>query len=197
MSALVAGYLQESMPAGETTEYADDEARWSMLMASAQSGDESSYRILLSEISDVVGRYLVSRFGQHEFIEDCVQEVLMSVHKARHTYDARRAFRPWLFAIVRHKAIDALRQGEKRQRLQLLGDTVPEIPVTGPEGELSGGEILGRLPQNLREALVLTKIVGWSGREAAQHLGISEAALKVRVHRAMGKVKKLLETQVA
>jgi len=143
MSALVAGYLQESMPAGETTEYADDEARWSMLMASAQSGDESSYRILLSEISDVVGRYLVSRFGQHEFIENCVQEVLMSVHKARHTYDARRAFRPWLFAIVRHKAIDALRQGEKRQRLQLLGDTVPEIPVTGPEGELSGVKSLG------------------------------------------------------
>ena len=110
MSALAAGFLQELMPGNDATAYADDDARWSSLMASAQSGDEASYRQLLAEVSGVVNRYVVARFGHQDFVEDCVQEVLLAIHGARHTYDARRPFRPWLFAIVRHKVVDTLRQ---------------------------------------------------------------------------------------
>ena len=68
--------------------------------------------------------------------------------------------------------------------------------MAGPDSTLGNSELLASLPQTLREPLVLTKLGGLTGREAAQQLGVSEAALKVRVHRAMGKLKKMLESQV-
>ncbi len=77
-------------------------------MVNAQAGNESDYRQLLKELAIVIQKFLRSRFGDHHFIEDWVQEALIAVHQARHTYDPQRPFRPWLFAIVRHKAIDNL-----------------------------------------------------------------------------------------
>ena len=88
-----------------------DEHRWSVLMVNAQSGNESDYRQLLKELAIVIHKFLRRRFGNHHFIEDCVQEALIAVHQARHTYDPQRPFRPWLFAIVRHKAVVDHRYG--------------------------------------------------------------------------------------
>jgi len=195
MSVLQADCKLESMPKQDSSSFSADDARWSRLMASAQSGDEGDYRQLLSELSDVVHRYLAVRLGGYDFVEDCVQEILIAVHQARHTYDARRAFRPWLFAIVRHKAIDAMRRGEARRRLQQVGNDTVERAVAGPDCELGSGQMIAGLPLGLREALTLTKLLGYSSAEAAQQLSISESALKVRVHRAMGKLKRMLEVE--
>lgn len=197
MAALTAGYLPESMPDREANRFSADEQRWSHLMTSAQAGHEADYRLLLAEISEAVGRYLRVRLGGYDFVEDCVQEVLIAVHQARHTYDGRRAFRPWLFAIVRHKAIDAMRRGQARGREQLATADLAETPVPGPDSEVVSGQLLVGLPEGLRQALVLTKLQGMTSSEAASALSISESALKVRVHRAMGKLKRLLELEAA
>ena len=93
MTAMEAAIQLEAMPESTANPYAEDEARWSSLMAGAQSGDAAAYRQLLDELSTMVERYLRVRLGDHEFLEDCVQEVLLAVHQARHTYDTRRAFR--------------------------------------------------------------------------------------------------------
>jgi len=169
-----------------------------MLMVSAQAGDEADYRLLLSELAPAVAAYLRSRFGHHDFVEDCVQEVLMAVHEARHTYQPRRLFRPWLFSIVRHKAIDALRQQRRRQTLlerewreQVVTASFPG--TTNHENTLSSGRMIASLDAPYRDAITLTKIVGLSSAEAAAELHISEGALKVRVHRGIGRLKKLLE----
>jgi RNA polymerase sigma-70 factor, ECF subfamily len=197
VSALSAGYQLELMQDRETSRFAADEMRWAQLMASAQAGNEVDYRQLLAEISEAVGKYLRARLGGYDFVEDCVQEVLISVHQARHTYDARRAFRPWLFAIVRHKAIDAMRRGQVRSRERLAAGHFCESTVSGPDKEIASGQLLLGLPEGLQQALVLTKIQGMTSSEAARSLSISESALKVRVHRAMGKLKRLLELEAA
>jgi RNA polymerase sigma-70 factor (ECF subfamily) len=182
--------------AGE--DYASDERRWAALMVSAQTGHEADYRLLLTEVSKVIHQYLCSRFGHHDYIEDCVQETLVAIHQARHTYDSGRLFRPWMFAIVRNKAIDNLRRQRshhhalERHREALLLNT--EGTDTG---HLENGVVRGRLidalsPQH-REAITLTKINGLSTAEAAAHLSISEGALKVRVHRAIGRLKRLVQ----
>ena len=105
------------MAVTENAAFAADEERWSTLMVSAQAGHEGDYRCLLGELSEVVLRYLASRIGPQHYLDDCVQETLIAVHQARHTYDSSRRFRPWLFAIVRHKAVDALR---KNQSVKIL-----------------------------------------------------------------------------
>ena len=175
--------------------YAADDARWSALMAGAQAGNEADYRQLLTELDSAVSRYLRSRLGAQEFLEDCVQEVLLALHQARHTYDPGRRFRPWLFAIVRHKAIDHLRRQRSQQRL-LDDGGAPDAGYNHGErmeNDLSGGRLINALPEQHREAITLTKIMGLSHREAADRLAISEGALKVRVHRAMGNLRRLLE----
>jgi RNA polymerase sigma-70 factor (ECF subfamily) len=175
--------------------FAADEERWSALMVSAQAGHEGDYRSLLGELSEVVLRYLASRIGPQHYLDDCVQETLIAVHQARHTYDSSRKFRPWLFAIVRHKAVDALRKNQSVQNTAERQRAFEEIE-TGHEQIENGvmsGRLINSLPLDYREAITLTKIVGFSTTEAASHLGISESALKVRVHRAIGKLRKMME----
>lgn len=194
MTAPDAAIPQGAMPAIDANPYAEDEARWSSLMGRAQTGDALAYRQLLDELSVLVDRYLRARFGAHDFVEDCVQEVLLAVHQARHTYDGRRAFRPWLFAIIRHKSTDALRRSAVRGRYHAPLDDCAAPETAAPEAELDSGRLLAALPAGLRAALTLTKISGMSTAEAAAELNISESALKVRVHRAVGKLRRMMET---
>jgi len=175
-----------------------DEERWANLMVSAQSGDASAYRRLLTELTEVIYNFLRSRLGNQHFIEDCVQETLIAIHQARHTYDRHRPFRPWLFAIVRHKAIDTLRKQKTRQKItnrykgeqEILSQTNQHSDV---ECEIIRGRLLDALSKEYREVLVLTKIIGFSIAETAEKLGISKSLVKVRVHRATRKLSHLLE----
>jgi len=175
-----------------------DEQRWSTLMASAQAGNASDYRQLLEELAQVIQNFLRSRFGDYHFIEDCVQESLIAIHQARHTYDPRRPFRAWLFAIVRNKAIDFFRQQRTRAKAYDHYHREQEIlsqPVSHnvSQSEISAGRLLESLSAQHREVLVLTKVIGFSIAETAQKLGVSEGAVKVRVHRAVKKLQQLLE----
>jgi RNA polymerase sigma-70 factor (ECF subfamily) len=129
-----------------------------------------------------------------------VQETLISVHQARHTWDPSRPFRAWFFAIVRNKSIDMFRQRQSRARvLEHYQRDHEVLAQAGGEGrvqsEISGGRLLESLPEPQREVLVLTKIIGYSGAEAAQQLGISEGAVKLRVHRAIRNLRRMLEKE--
>lgn len=174
-----------------------DEARWAALMCSAQNGGEADYRQLLTELSRVIKHYLLSRIGQHHFVDDCVQESLIAIHQARHSYDPRRRFRPWLFAIVRHKAIDTLRRQRSQQQLARQQEVLQPEPQQDPGGDIeykiTQGRLLACLSPEHREVLTLTKFIGLSNAEAANRLSISEGAVKVRVHRAIGNLTRLLE----
>ncbi len=175
------------------TQDGSDETRWSAWMIAAQAGDRDSYARLLDELGDAITGYLRARFGALDFVEDCVQECLIAIHAARHTYDPRRAFRPWLFAIVRHKTIDMLRSRTAYRRM--LDGTDVQDDAAAAEAELESAQLLRALAPTHREALTLTKIIGLSISEAALQLGISESAMKVRVHRGLGAMRKLLESE--
>lgn len=166
-------------------------------MARAQLGDEQDYRQLLNEIGSAVTKYLSARIGGTDYIEDCVQEVLLAVHQSRHTYDPQRSFRAWLFAIARYKAIDCMRRNRHRAREESLDTNTHEVENSGDnmESSLAGGHMLRALSQSHREAILLTKIHGLSSMEAASRLAISESALKVRVHRGVRRLRQLLEAE--
>ena len=167
-------------------------------MVSAQSGNESDYQQLLGELADVVQRFLRSRFGNRPIIEDCVQEALIAIHQARHTYNPKRPFRPWLFAIVRNRTIDTLRKQKQRDNVaenykreqEVLAQSNGQMAYPN---EIAEGPLFRSLSSQHREVLVLTKVIGFSIAETAQKLHISESAVKVRVHRAIGKLRKLMK----
>src|SRR4030081_2436438 len=81
------------------------EERLAALMRSAQGGDADAYAALMQELAVRV-RQIVRRrraFLEHADVEDLVQDVLLSVHAVRATYDATRPFIPWLLAITRNR----------------------------------------------------------------------------------------------
>ncbi len=169
-------------------------------MRRAQAGDASAYARLLSELGNAIAGYLYHRFGPVSFAEDCVQECLIAIHEARHTFILGRPFRPWLFAIVRNRAIDMLRRQQAYSRLFSAGlDDVEGVAVSALESAeheirvTSAGSLFASLNPQQREALTLTKLLGFSIAEAAGRLGISQTAMKVRVHRATRAAAKMLE----
>ena len=188
--AALAGYMTDD------EDFASDEKRWALLMVSAQAGDEDDYRTLLTELSRAIKHYLLSRIGSQHFVEDCVQDTLIAVHQARHTYDQRRRFRPWLFAIVRHKAIDTLRRQSSQQQLAQQQEALllqEHHSTDDLDGIINRGRLMDALSPQHREVLTLTKFIGLSNAEAAAQLHISEGAVKVRVHRAIGNLTRLME----
>src|SRR5262249_59729668 len=79
-------------------------------MAAAQAGDRGAYGRLLRQILPFVRARARQRHGDPDRLEDVVQDVLVTVHRVRHTYDPARPFEPWLAAIVERRSIDALRR---------------------------------------------------------------------------------------
>lgn len=171
-------------------------------MIRATAGDRLAYQKLLEEIADVMETYLRGRFGDFEFIEECVQECLLSIHHARASYDPRRAFRPWMFTIVRHKAIDFLRRRNARPRAtsdEVDASASSVAPLTESatlEHRVQAAQVLRELEPVDRDALVMTKIEGYSLAEAATRAGVSTTAMKSRVHRALARARHILEAEM-
>jgi RNA polymerase sigma-70 factor (ECF subfamily) len=173
----------------------EEEARWSEWMARANAGDVEAYTKLLGEIGGAMERYLRRRFGESDFIEDCVQECLLAIHRARATYDPARRFQPWMFTIVRHKAIDMLRRRGARYRHEAREGSgeEPAAPLADdPTITLQAAEALRGLAPEYRSALLMTKLEGHSLDEAARRAGVSVTAMKSRVHRGIKQVRHLL-----
>lgn len=178
------------------TDHSKDEARWSSLMSMAQQGDRIAYERLLEELAGVIEAYVGARFGRSAMLEDLVQECLLALHRARASYDPRRPFRPWMFTVVQHRVIDVLR----RRELPLAELDAGQWELAGAgsdetEARLDGLKILQGIGIDQREAIVLIKYAGYTSGEAAQHLGISESAVKARLRRGLKAVARLLRQE--
>src|SRR5688572_11289899 len=99
------------------------------LMRAAQDGDADAYRALLTAVTPRLRRVIRRRraFLDPQDVEDLVQDVLLSVHAVRHTYDPVRPFTPWLLAIVRNRLADAARRYGRRKGRELA---VEDLDVT-------------------------------------------------------------------
>jgi RNA polymerase sigma-70 factor (ECF subfamily) len=176
-------------------------ARLGGLMRAAQDGDAAAYDELLRAVAPRVRRMVVRQrgFAGADVVEDLVQDVLLTVHRARATYDPARPFMPWLLAIVRHRLADgARRHARTRAReVALDGETLTLAePATNPLDEMADVEALRQavraLPARQRTAIELLKLRELSLDEAAALSGMRVGALKVATHRAMGALRRAL-----
>src|SRR6516164_6142755 len=98
---------------------------WSILMAHAQAGEQDAYRRLLEEITPYVRSLAAKCHRNSSDIEDSVQDVLLTVHAIRHTYDPKRPFGPWLWPLhivaspIACVATVATRPGRRRLRMSM------------------------------------------------------------------------------
>src|SRR5436305_290366 len=108
-----------------------DDIHLAALMKQVQAGDADAYVALLNDLiprlrGRVHGRRALLGPGE---TDDVVQDILLSMHAARATYDSQRPFWPWLLAIARHRLADAARRQARRQAHEIIVD---EIDVTFP-----------------------------------------------------------------
>ncbi len=172
--------------------FEERERRWRAWMTAAQSGDSGAYDALLAELLPHLRGFVRRRLSDPDVLEDVVQNVFLSLHRARHTYRPERPFGPWLHAVARNAVIDSARARGRRlgRELSLEAEGVPEPSVEANQAdaerdalspELEGA--LASLPDSQREAVELIHIEGLSVAEAASQAGVSKGALKVRAHR--------------
>lgn len=169
-----------------------ESGRWQELMIAAQRGEQRAYAQLLKEASVFV-RFIARRYhGDQGAVEDVVQETLISLHRMRHTYEPGRPVEPWIAAIAKARAIDALRSRKRRAAVEgELTDAVAKTAASDARAEealAARGDIaaaLATLPEGQRAALRMLKIEEMSLAEASAASGQSVSALKSLLHRAM------------
>lgn len=176
-----------------------------VLMRRVQEGDSAAYAQLLNEITPVLRRVIRRQraFLNVEDIEDLVQDVLLSVHAVRATYDPDRPFMPWLFAITRNRLVDGVRRYARQGAREIAID---ETEVTFSSAAANTiqedfGEVrelyraIEDLPPTQRDAIEMLKLKEMSLKEASEASGMTAGALKVATHRAMNSLRKLFKTQ--
>jgi RNA polymerase sigma factor (sigma-70 family) len=169
--------------------------QWGAWMAQAQSGDSRAYRALLEAVEPWLARYFHRRVPPGNG-DDLIQEVMIAIHRKRHTYDPAQRFGPWLAAIARYKWIDWLRAQTRRAEVDLPADVIS--PANHGEAVLAAASIaqlLAKLKPAQSEVIRLVKVDGMSIEEASAATGQSASLVKVNIHRGMQILMKLLEAQ--
>jgi RNA polymerase sigma-70 factor (ECF subfamily) len=127
--------------------------------------------------------------------EDVVQDTFRSAWTSRELFDSSRSERAWLMAILRRRVADHWRRRERREVSAPADLAHPAVAAGDPFGdELSGAmqRALGRLPEELRETLLLVVVGELTHQEAADLQGIPLGTVLSRVSRARGRLREYL-----
>jgi RNA polymerase sigma-70 factor (ECF subfamily) len=176
----------------------EQEQELGRLMASAQDGDRRDYEDLLTRVAALVRAFVRRRVGDIEWTDDVVQECLVALHRARHTYDPARPFAPWLYAIAQNRLVDALRVQRRHLFREIQPDSLRAEPGRHADQERDAlrGDLrrwVAGLPDNQRRVIELLKFEELSVREVAARLGMSESNVKVTAHRGYRALRRRIE----
>lgn len=177
----------------------NEKADLEALMRRTLAGDKLAYAKLLRETARLLRPFLSRRLSFESEVDDLLQEILISIHKSRHTYDGKRPYKPWAFAIAKFRLHDFLRThyaDRLRQAVDISEmENILQYDVT--ESAISYESISGevrRLPEKQAAILQLMHQEGYTAKEVAKKLGMTESAVKVAAHRAYRKLRQRLES---
>jgi RNA polymerase sigma-70 factor (ECF subfamily) len=154
-------------------------------------GDEAAFAVVYDALAPRLYGYLLRQTRERARAEDLLQQTMLHIHRARASFIPGAEVTPWAFAIARRLLVDSLRRN-KREVLSEDGEPDPGIDggpgadefVQARELATRVERVLAKLPQSQRAAFELIKNEGLSVAEAAQVLGTTVAAVKLRAHRA-------------
>ena len=205
----LASVYQESVKAMGVEPEAREAAE---VMARYCRGDAAAFQRLYTMLAPRIVAYLTGLLGDRAAAEDALQLTFLKVHEARGSYVLGANPIPWIYTIAHRTSLDEIRK-RKRSRVRLtkdgaVGETAaePAAHITGvpadahpdpadrPERAAADGALaaLAKLPENQRQALILTKVHGRSIADAAMITGSTPGAIKQRAHRAYVTLRQML-----
>ena len=176
----------------------DNTDNFAALMQQALAGDQRAYADLLQETSRLLRPFLAKRISFTSEVDDLLQEILISIHKARHTYDGNRPYKPWVYAIARFRLQDHLRAhySDRLRHADDLSEMEEFLHEDVTESAISYESISGeveKLPEKQATILRLMHQEGYTAKEVAEKIGMKESAVKVAAHRAYRILSQKLE----
>ncbi|MBI4539413.1 MAG: sigma-70 family RNA polymerase sigma factor [Gemmatimonadetes bacterium] len=170
-------------------------------MAQYAQGDLRAFEQLYARYERALYGFCLRYLGDADAAADTFQEVFKRVVAAREAYEPRERFRSWLFTIAQRVCVDTLRQARAERSLEAAAGTGAEALAPEPgyaervvhRDELQ--HLLAPLPDEQRQALLLSKYEGFSYADIAEITGSTEAAVKQKVYRAIQMVRALLERE--
>jgi RNA polymerase sigma-70 factor, ECF subfamily len=170
------------------------------------AGEEDAFQELMVRYRDSVYAFLRRFLSRSDLVEDVFQETFLQLFVSRDTFDVSRPLRPWLFTIAANKAKDALRRMQRSEVTQLgnmfdseestIDDVLnaldhdPRMPyddLIRDERAASVKRTLARMPEKLREIILLAYFHKFSYAEIAGILGIPIGTVKSRLHTAVAR----------
>ena len=168
-----------------------------LLMAASQEGDGPAYDALLRGLQAVVSLYVRRRVGVTPWAEDVVQDVLFSIHRARHTWNPKRPFAPWFYAVLQSRLVDAIRVQKRIGMWEEPMDAFPPVvwsesaeAVTIARADLA--EAMRQLSPAQRLVIERLKLAELSVKQVAKETGMTESNVKVIAHRGYAALRRLL-----
>lgn len=162
-------------------------------MRRAAAGDGAALERLYSLTANALFSYLSRLSGNRADADDMLQTTFMNAWRSRHRFRDAGA-RAWLFTIARNVF---LTQAGKTQVVE-AGSQVQSLPT--PSEQFAATDLsrrldaaLSQLPEDTREAVVLSRLSGLSIREIATLLDTSEGNVRVRIHRGLTTIRNELE----
>lgn len=166
------------------------ETEWAGMMRAALSGDSATYARLLRELTPFLRAFArrgLARYGVSDAeAEDVVQETLLAIHLKRQTWDPTLLIGPWVYAVARHKLIDALRRRGRAAQVPL--DDFADVLPAPAEPETVARDIARHVDALSPRQRAVVRAVALDGRtisETAAHLTMSEGAVRVALHRGL------------
>lgn len=159
-------------------------------------GEVAAFDEIYRRVAPKLLGYLMRLTRDRQAAEDLLQTTFVKVHRARDTYVRGGPFLAWIFAIARRSFLDQKRLS-RNQREAVSDDG--SLPDRGGSGGMESFEVadalehaLGTIPEKYRDAVLLTRHSGMSMADAAEALGTTVAAVKLRAHRGSRMLRDVL-----
>ena len=173
-----------------------------LLLRRAREGDPDAFEKLMTEAEPLVWRVCWHYLGDRENASDCGQESMIKIWRSLGNYRGDCAFESWVYRIAANCCLDFLRRRKRDRSVSLeplreQGFDPPDEHPGTEEQVISADRhariraAIAALPEDQRDALVLTQLEGRSYEETARLLDTSPGTVKSRVSRARAKLKEI------
>ncbi|WP_405622369.1 sigma-70 family RNA polymerase sigma factor [Streptomyces sp. NBC_00076] len=182
---------------GERTASLDESiTAWAL---AARGGDANAVEHFVRALHRDVQRYVAHLCGDPQAVDDLAQDTFLRALGSLHRFEGRSSARAWLLSIARRAVIDSYRHASARPRLsdvpdwQLAVENAQPRDLPGFDDGIALLDLLASLPDERREAFVLTQMVGLPYAEAAEAGDCPVGTVRSRVARARATLMDLLD----
>ena len=170
------------------------------LIQRASGGDPAAFNRLMAQHEKKMYAIALRMFGNREDAQDCLQEAMLRVYRAIGGFKGQSSFSTWLYRITMNTCLDELRRKKNKQSTSLDNlleqgwspsddEGTPEKHAVRSELRRELNKAIQELPEDMRSAVVLRDIQGFSYDEIAGALGVNVGTIKSRISRAREKLR--------